>query len=98
MDITDELIDKLARLSKLSFDEAQKAAIKVDLANMLTLVEVLQEVDTEGVAPLIHLTDARQGLRADVPQAPLPSEEVLSNAPDRADQFFRVPKIVKKNV
>lgn len=96
MEITDELVDKLSRLSKLQFTEVEKPQIKRELTNILALVEVLQEVDTEGVAPLIHLTDARQSLRPDVPQPPLSAEEALANAPSRKDQFFQVPKIVKK--
>ena len=55
MKVDDTLIDKLASLSKLEFEAADKAAIKGDLERMLNFVEKLDEVDTTGVEPLIHV-------------------------------------------
>lgn len=96
MQLTDDLIDQLASLSKLRFDADEKAAMRVDFQRMLDFVEVLTEVDTEGVAPLIHMTEAVNDLRPDQPDAPLSSDEMLGQAPSARPPFFVVPKVVEK--
>ncbi len=58
MEVTVELIDKLANLARLQFDAAEKASIKNDLQRMISFVEKLKEVDTTGTAPLLHMTEA----------------------------------------
>ena len=96
MQITDALIDKLAGLSKLEIPEEEREAIKTDFERMLSFVDKLQEVDTTGVEPLIHVTEEVNHLREDVPRDRLTTEETLKNAPDHDGQHFRVPKVVKK--
>ncbi|MEM7367294.1 MAG: Asp-tRNA(Asn)/Glu-tRNA(Gln) amidotransferase subunit GatC [Bacteroidota bacterium] len=96
MQITDALIDKLAALSKLQFPDEEREAIKADFERMLHFVDKLQEVDTSGVEPLIHVTEEVNHLRQDIPQGQLTTEETLHNAPDHDGQHFRVPKVVKK--
>ncbi len=96
MPITDELIDRLAQLSKLHFDAATREAMKHDFQRMLDFVDVLRALDTEGVEPLIHMTEAVNQLRLDEPQAALPRSEMLRQAQDSTDEFFTVPKVVDK--
>lgn len=96
MQITDALIDKLAALSKLEFPDEEREAIKADFERMLSFVDKLQEVNTSGVEPLIHVTEEVNHLRADTPQGQLNREKTLRNAPDHDGQHFRVPKVVKK--
>lgn len=96
MQITDALIDKLAALSKLNIPAEEREAIKGDFERMLSFVDKLQEVDTDGVEPLIHVTEEVNHLRADRPEHRLDTEETLHNAPDHDGQYFRVPKVVKK--
>ncbi|MFT6175212.1 MAG: aspartyl-tRNA(Asn)/glutamyl-tRNA(Gln) amidotransferase subunit C, partial [Cryomorphaceae bacterium] len=59
MIVDNALIDKLANLSKLEFDEESKERIKKDLTRMLAFVEQLNELDTEGVEPLIHVNEEK---------------------------------------
>ncbi|MEO0469744.1 MAG: Asp-tRNA(Asn)/Glu-tRNA(Gln) amidotransferase subunit GatC [Bacteroidota bacterium] len=96
MQITDELLDHICRLAKLELPAEQRASIRADFENMLSFVSKLQEVDTEGVAPLIHMTDEVNHLRVDEGSNQLSQAEVLQNAPDRNDDFFKVPKVVKR--
>lgn len=96
MQITDELLDHLARLSKLSFQEDEKQAVKGEIQRMLEFVDKLQELDTSGVEPLIHMTEEVNQVRDDKPVLQLTPEEVLKNAPKQDGNFFRVPKVVKK--
>jgi len=96
MEINDELIDKIANLARLHFDEAEKPAIKKDLQRMIQFIEKLDEVDTTGVEPLLHMTDTINVLRGDVIKGSISREEGLKNAPLHDDQFFKVPKVIKK--
>lgn len=96
MKITDELVDKLAALSKLSFEADEKEQIKSDLQRMLDFVDQLKEVDVEGIEPLIHMIDEEVELRVDQPEESLPIKKVLRNAPAKEGNFFKVPKVVKK--
>ncbi len=96
MEIDDSLVDKLAHLSKLQFNEEEKKAIKKDLERMIGLVERMNEVDTTGVEPLLHINPAKNILRHDVVENQISTEEAMKNAPDNDGHFFRVPKVIKK--
>ena len=95
MQITDELIDRLAELSKLKFEGEEKEAIKSDLEKMLDFVAALDKVDTDGVEPLIHLSDATNVLRPDEAALEITKEEALMNAPQKDSDYFKVPRVVK---
>ena len=96
MEVNDLLIDNLAKLSHLTFDEQEKKDIKADLQQMISFIEKLKEVNTEGVAPLLHMSSNVNILRDDVVQGSVSREEALKNAPDTDGTFFRVPKVIKK--
>ena len=96
MEVNDALIEKLAHLSRLKFDDAEKAAIKNDLQSMISFVEKLNELDTTGVEPLIHMSDNINVLRDDEVKSSITREEALKNAPLHDDRFFKVPKVIKK--
>lgn len=97
MEVTDALIDKLSSLCKLSFAGDSRTVIKHDLERMLDFVAQVQALDTEGVAPLIHLRDEVNQLRPDVPGEPVPQPAALENAPRHDSDYFRVPKVVTKD-
>jgi aspartyl-tRNA(Asn)/glutamyl-tRNA(Gln) amidotransferase subunit C len=96
MEISDPLIDKLSDLCKLEFQGEQREAIRRDLNKMLDFVEKITELDTEAVEPLIHITEATNITRQDVPELNITRAEALANAPDRDSDYFRVPKFVEK--
>lgn len=96
MQVTDQLIDNLAALSKLYFNAAEKAEIKQDLQRMIAFVDKLNEVDTTGVEPLLHMTDAMNIYRADVVRGSMDRQEALQNAPGADETYFKVPKVIKK--
>ncbi len=95
MKVDNQLIDKLARLSKLEFDEASKEEIKKDLTRMLDFVEQLNELDTEGVEPLIHVNAELNKFREDEVTEELSQKEALKNAPKHDGFYFKVPKVVE---
>lgn len=96
MNIDDKLVDRLAELSKLEFDAQGKEGIKKDLQKILNLVEKLEEVNVDGVEPLIYMTDEKNVLRKDVISDTVTKEEALQNAPQRDSDYFKVPKVIKK--
>jgi aspartyl-tRNA(Asn)/glutamyl-tRNA(Gln) amidotransferase subunit C len=96
MEVNDVLVDKLANLARLQFDDAEKAGIKNDLQRMIQFVEKLNELDTTGVAPLLHMSENINALRDDVVKGSISREIGLRNAPLKDEQFFKVPKVIKK--
>ncbi|HMG83152.1 MAG TPA: Asp-tRNA(Asn)/Glu-tRNA(Gln) amidotransferase subunit GatC [Ferruginibacter sp.] len=96
MEVNDQLIDKLASLSRLQFDATEKEAIKSDLQSMIQFIDKLNEVDTTGVEPLLHMSDNVNVLREDEVQGSISRDEALRNAPMHDEQFFKVPKVIQK--
>ena len=95
MEVNDAMVDKLAHLSRLKFSEVEKDEIKKDLQKMIAFVEKLNELDTTGVEPLLHLTDVVNVLREDEVNGSISREDALKNAPLHDDKFFKVPKVIK---
>jgi len=96
MKIDDALFDKLAKLSKLEFNEEEKGEIMEDLQNMLNFIEQVKEVDTKGVEPLIHINETSNNFREDIGKHLITKKEALLNAPEKNEDFFLVPKVIKK--
>ena len=91
MIVDDVLVDKLANLSKLEFDTDGKKAIKTDLSKILNFMEKLNELNTDGIEPLIYINDFRD----DEVNYPIAKEEALKNAPLKDADYIKVPKFVK---
>lgn len=98
MEVTDALVDKLANLSMLHFSETEKASIRKDLERMIGFVEKLNELDTSGVTPLLHLSENINVLREDVVSGGISREEGLRNAAVHDGEFFKTPKVIRKKV
>ena len=96
MEVNEALVDKLANLARLNFDAAAKEEIRNDLQKMIQFVEKLNEVDTTGVEPLLHMSGNVNILRADEVKGSIPREAGLQNAAIHDEQFFKVPKVIKK--
>ena len=96
MEINDALLDKLAMLSRLHFNEAEKSAIKSNMEKMISFVDKLNELDTTGVKPLMHISTNENILRDDIVNLECTREEALINASLKDNQFFKVPKVISK--
>ncbi len=96
MEVNDALVQKLAKLARLRFSESERAAIREDLHRMIGFVEKLNELDLENVKPLLHMSGELNILREDLVQGSVSREEGLKNAPVHDDQFFKVPKVIRK--
>ena len=96
MEVNDALIDKLAHLARLKFDDEEKEQIKSDLQKMIGFVDKINELDLENVEPKLHMSDEINVLRDDEVKPTITREEALKNAPENDEVYFKVPKVIKK--
>ena len=94
--ITEDVVRYVARLSRLHLDEKEVTRFQNQLSRILDYVAQLDEVDTEATLPTSHvLSSMKNVFREDIPGESVSNEEALSNAPQKKDNFFKVPKIIK---
>ena len=93
--ITEEQIQKIARLTRLKLEDQEIQSLTVDIENILTYVEKLNELDTSKVEPTAHAVELPTKYRPDTVGAELPVEKALANAPERLGDGFGVPKIIE---
>lgn len=89
----DELL-RVARLTQLALDEGEKQALADTLRRIIGFVQVLQELDTSGVEPMVHPLDLRLPLRPDEVTEPDVRDQAQDCAPDVADGLYRVPRVI----
>ncbi|NVK84045.1 MAG: Asp-tRNA(Asn)/Glu-tRNA(Gln) amidotransferase subunit GatC [Cytophagia bacterium] len=97
MKVDKEKLEKVAHLARLSIKPEEETQLIKDMGEILNWVDKLSEVDTEGVEPLTHMTQETNVLRADKAEHTIEREDALKNAPDQNGQFFKVPKVLKRN-
>jgi aspartyl-tRNA(Asn)/glutamyl-tRNA(Gln) amidotransferase subunit C len=95
MKITVKEVEHVAKLARLAITDAEKEKYSRQLSNILTYIEKLKELDTSRVEPTSHVLPMKNIFREDEVRPSLPREEILKNAPDRTEGFFRVPKIIE---
>ena len=95
MKIDRPLLDKIAHLSRLEFDEKDADKMMRDMSAIVDWVEKLKEVDTEGVEPLTTMSHEINALREDEVKEHLSHERALRNAPQKDADYFRVPKVLE---
>ena len=89
------MVEKLAHLSRLQFNDTEKVEIKNDLQRMIGFVEKLNELDLDGVQPMLFMSEEVNVLREDEIKGSVSRAEALKNAPLHDEQFFKVPKVIK---
>ena len=95
MKITKEEVEKIAHLARLEIDESEKEKMAGQLSNILQYIDKLGNADVEGVKPSSGAAFMNNVLRQDEPE-PSPGPDVtLSNAPERDEDFYTVPRVVK---
>ncbi|MEL7114508.1 MAG: Asp-tRNA(Asn)/Glu-tRNA(Gln) amidotransferase subunit GatC [Pseudomonadota bacterium] len=85
----------VAKLARIQVDEAALPALAEEFNAILGFIEQLNEVDVEGVEPMVSVTPMRLKRRVDEVTDGDIQSEVLSNAPDAREGFFAVPKVVE---
>ncbi len=88
-------VRRIAKLARLRVTDAEIARLQTELSGILAWIEQLDEVDVTGVAPLTGAAQMALRLREDVVDDGGYPEALLANAPERAGDFFTVPKVVE---
>lgn len=94
--ITREDVAHVARLARLELTPADTERMQRELDGILTYIDKLRALDTEGVEPTAHAVPVVNVMREDEPRPSLPQAEMLANAPEPAGGFFRVPRIIEE--
>ena len=95
MEISKEQVAHVAKLARLEVSEDEQATFARQLSAILTYMDQLKTLDTTGVEPTATALPTTNVFRDDQVRPSLSREQALANAPDRADGFFRVPKILE---
>ena len=94
MKITTKEVEYVAKLARLKLTEQEKDLFTQQLDSILDYMGKLNELDTEKVPPTSHVLPLKNVMREDEVKDSHLQEELLSNAPERDDNFFSVPKII----
>ncbi|MBR5318746.1 MAG: Asp-tRNA(Asn)/Glu-tRNA(Gln) amidotransferase subunit GatC [Peptococcaceae bacterium] len=92
--ISKDVVEKVAKLSRLHLEEEEIAQYADQLNQILDTMAGLQQIDTDGVAPLAHVLPIENVFREDEVGECFTQETVLANAPEQSNGMFQVPKIV----
>ena len=93
--ITSDDVRALAHLSNIHLSDEEASSLKVDIENILGYVDMLGQLDTEGVEPTYQLNNASNIFRDDiVNQGPVSKEHLLALAPESLDGQVKVPKVL----
>ena len=88
-------VRKVAKLARLSLTEERLEPLAAELSGIMTWIEQLAEVDTDGVEPMASAVDLKLPMREDVVTEGGDPAKVLANAPLARNNFFVVPKVVE---
>ena len=94
MALTKEEVLKIAKLSKLSFEEKEIEKFQIELNDILKYIDMLNEVDTSKVEPLVYINEVVNNFREKEEKPSLKIEKVLLNAPESAENAIVVPKVI----
>ncbi len=93
--IDKKTIDHVALLARLELSDEERELFTTQIEDILKYIEKLKELDTSQVEPMAYAaTTTKNVLREDVPRPSIALEDAMKNAPSRAKDFFKVPKVI----
>ena len=95
MSLDEATVARIARLARISVPDEELAPFAGELSHILEWIEQLNEIDTEGVAPMTSVVAMKLAWREDRVTDGGRPEDILANAPERQDGYFVVPKVVE---
>jgi aspartyl-tRNA(Asn)/glutamyl-tRNA(Gln) amidotransferase subunit C len=93
--ISREDVDKVAYLARLELADEEKEQLRQQLAKILEHIAVLQELETDHIAPTSRVVTLQNVTRADVVTPSMPVADVLANAPDQQEDLFRLRAVLE---
>ncbi len=94
-EINKDLVKYIAALARLEFDEEELDDFTEKFKNILDYVEQLKELNVDNVAPTYHINFNYNAMREDEVRESLEISQVLRNAPDKKEGFFKVPRVLE---
>lgn len=94
MQITPDLIKYLEKLARITLTEDEEKKVGNELQDILTYIDMLNELDTDGVEAMSHCFPVTNVMREDKIQPSMSADEIVANAPESQDGCFVVPKTV----
>ncbi len=95
MSIDPKTAAHVAKLARIKVESKDLPALAQEFSAILGFIEQLNEVDVEGVEPMVSVTPMRLKRREDVVTDGGIQDKILANAPDAREGFFAVPKVVE---
>lgn len=95
MKLSREEVVHIAALVRMSLSEAEIERAREQLSVILENFEVLKEIDTMDVAPTAQSINLQNVIRDDIAHDSLPEEQILANAPDREEEFFKLRPVLE---
>ncbi len=95
MKITEEMVDYVSTLSRLKLEPEERSAMTAELEQIVSYMDILEQVDTQGVEPMSHVLPVCNVTRPDVVEPSYDREALLKGAPKRDEATFLVPKAVE---
>jgi len=95
MKIDKNTILKIAKLTRVKINNNEIVELSNQLSSILDWVEILNEVDTDNIEPLSNVSKSKLYLRKDEKNKEDKSNDVLSNAPEKLENYFVVPKVIE---
>ena len=94
MSIDNSVVKKIANLSKINLSDKELESFKHELNKILDWVDDLKKVDTKMVEPMLSVFNENMKMRDDKVEQ-TKTNEILSNAPEKKENFFVVPKVIE---
>ena len=95
MAVDEEMVRKIAFLSRLKVEDDKVETTKVEFNKILQWVDQLKEVETDGIEALVSVNEGNIELREDKVTAGGCADDVLANAPMKEYGYFAVPKVIE---
>ncbi|MCF7871236.1 MAG: Asp-tRNA(Asn)/Glu-tRNA(Gln) amidotransferase subunit GatC [Candidatus Omnitrophica bacterium] len=93
--IKKEMVEYIAKLAKIEINEEEGKFLSSQLSKIIGYVDKLKEVDTENIEPMRGLHSGKGLTRQDQVKDSPAREDILKNAPDSSDNFFKIPKVIQ---
>ena len=94
--VEENIVKEIAHLARLEFENENLKKMQADMNNMIGFVNKLNELNTEGVEPLIYMNEEENVLRSDEVKSEISQKEALQNAPKKDSDYFKAPKVIEK--
>lgn len=95
MSIDIKVVDHIANLARLEFNNKDKEKIAIELKSILNYVDKLKEVDINGIEPTLHVVEIKNAFREDIIKPSLDRKRTLMNASEKKNGCFSVPRVVE---